>query len=304
MSFKSSYLGDTILVSGATGRQGNAVVHHLLGAGWKVRALTRAKNSVKAQQLVKAGASIVEGNFDDKVSLIQALDGVHGVFSVQTFWEAGIEAEIRHGKNLADAAKLTGVKHFVYSSALYADTDTRVPHWKSKTEIEAYIHMIGLPATIFRPASFMENFLRVETLKLLEGGKICFPLRPLCIRQYLALDDLGAFVLKAFENPLEFIGEEIYLAGDELNMNELTNTFSRILERDLQYVPMPRIVSRFRLGKEYYKMFKWLDKRKLDDMAGANISELRRQNPSLMRLEDWLLNKKHLFFQEYFPTHH
>ena len=65
-------------------------------------------------------------------SVQRALEGAYGVFSVQTFTEAGCEGEIRQGKALADAAKAAGVQHFVYSSVVSADRDTGLPHFESK----------------------------------------------------------------------------------------------------------------------------------------------------------------------------
>ncbi len=292
MSSTISYHGDTILVTGATGRQGGAVARHLLKNGWKVRALTRNTRTDEAQTLAKEGAYLVQGDLEDQHSMFAALSGVHGVFSVQTFTERGIDAEIKQGKTLAKAARQAGVKHLVYSSALYADMLTGVPQWDSKAEIEMYLHTLGLPVTIFRPAAFMEDFLQAESLKRLLRGKISLPLRPLCIQQYVALDDLAAFVVKAFEQPRHFVGEEIRLAGDELNMNETTAVFARVLDTDLTYKPVPRIVSRFRMTREYSKMYQWLDRRKSDDTSGANIPDLRSQHPDLLSLESWLYRRQ------------
>src|ERR1700737_3260600 len=106
----------TVLVTGATGRQGGAVVRHLLPKGWRLRALTRNPSSHAAQELARNGVEVVQGDLDDPSSLDRALRGVYGVYSVQDFWTVGAKREVQQGKNLADVAKKAGVQHFVYSS--------------------------------------------------------------------------------------------------------------------------------------------------------------------------------------------
>src|ERR1700674_3519003 len=109
-------LDKTVLVTGATGRQGGAVIRHMLPKGWKLRALTRNPKNHVAQELARQGIELVQGDLEDSASLPAALRGAYGVYSVQDFWAVGAKREISQGKNLADAAKKSGVQHFVYSS--------------------------------------------------------------------------------------------------------------------------------------------------------------------------------------------
>lgn len=128
-----------ILVTGATGNQGGAVAHHLLERGkFQVRAMVRDQNKPAAQALQKAGAELVQADFNDRVSLDRAVQGVYGVFSMQDFRE-GAAVEIRHGRALADAADVASVEHFVYSSVGSAERNTGIPHFESKFQVEEYI---------------------------------------------------------------------------------------------------------------------------------------------------------------------
>src|SRR5262245_52944178 len=102
-----------VLVAGATGRQGGAVVHHLLPRGWQVRALTRNPRGGGAQDLTRQGVEVVEGDLDDPTSLERAARGVYGVYSIQDFWAVGATREVQQGKNLAEAARKAKVEHFV-----------------------------------------------------------------------------------------------------------------------------------------------------------------------------------------------
>jgi uncharacterized protein YbjT (DUF2867 family) len=79
--------GKTILVMGATGQQGGAVLKHL-----QLRAMTRKPEGDKAKALRQAGVDVIAGDFEDEASLEKALSGAWGVFAVQNTWEAGVDA--------------------------------------------------------------------------------------------------------------------------------------------------------------------------------------------------------------------
>jgi len=76
-------LKKTVLVLGATGRQGGATARHLLSNGWRVRALVRDPNKSATQALHQAGALVIQGDYEDRASLEAAMHGVYGVFSMQ-----------------------------------------------------------------------------------------------------------------------------------------------------------------------------------------------------------------------------
>src|SRR5260370_114288 len=86
------------------------------------------------------------------------MEGVSGVFSVQNWWETGASREIQQGRNVAEAAKDARVPHLVYSSVGGAERNTDITHWKTKWAVENHVRQLGLPATILRPAGFMENY--------------------------------------------------------------------------------------------------------------------------------------------------
>ena len=191
----------TVLISGATGRQGGAVVCRMLSKGWKLRALTRDRGSYAAQDLTCKGLEVVEGDLEDSTSLEHAARGVYGIFSVQDFWQVGTRREVQQGKNLADAAKKAGVEHFVYSSVGGADRNSGIEHWESKWEIEKHIRKLGLPATILRPVAFMENYYIDQVEIGILKGKLMDPIRGDKPYQTIATEDIGAFAALAFERP-------------------------------------------------------------------------------------------------------
>jgi len=276
----------TILVTGATGRQGGAVIRHMLPNGWKLRALTRNPNGYAAKQLSAQGVEIVQGDLEDPASLERAARGVYGIYSVQDFFAVGYRREVQQGRNLADIAKQSGVTHFVYSSVGGAERDTGVPHFETKWEIEQHVRRLGLPATVFRPVGFMELYHMLEFEVGILLGRYLDPLRPEKHHQSIATDDIGAFVALAFDRPKEFIGMELEIAGSELTPRQTAEVFSRVMGKPVKYGTLPMLGARIVLGEEFYAMFRWLNR----DGFRANIPELRRQYPEihLRSLEEWL----------------
>jgi len=276
----------SVLVSGATGRQGGAVVRHLLARGWKPRALSRNPDGAAAQELVRLGVEVVQGDLEDPASLERAVRGVQGVFSVQDFWAVGAKREVAQGKNLADAAAKAGVEHVVYSSVGGAERRSGIDHWESKWEIERHIRGLGLPATMLRPVAFMENYYVAQVEIGILKGKLVDPVRPEKTYQTIASDDIGAFAALAFARPAEFIGIELEIAGSELTNPQAAAVFSRVLGRPVKFRRLPMPVVRLAMGKEGYQMFRWFN----ESGFQADIAGLRRRYPEvhLHSLEEWL----------------
>ena len=275
-----------VLVAGATGRQGGAVVRHMLPKGWRLRALTRNPKSYAARQLAEKGVELVEGDMDDPASLERAARGVYGIYSVQDFWTVGARREVQQGKNLADVAKKAGVEHFVYSSVGGAERNTGITHWETKWVVEKHVRSLNLPVTVLRPASFMETYHITEVEIGLLKGKLADPIRGDKPYQTIATDDIGAFAALAFERPKDFIGLDQEIAGSELTNIDAAKVLSRVLNRPVKFQKLPLPIVRLVLGKEFYQMFHWFNSKGYQ----ANILELRRRYPEvrLHSLEDWL----------------
>src|ERR671917_192285 len=94
----------SVLVCGATGQQGGALARVLLDKGYRVRALVRRPDSPEARELERLGAELAEGNFEEPSTIEDAAKGMDAVFIVATPFEAGMEAESRHGIAAADRA--------------------------------------------------------------------------------------------------------------------------------------------------------------------------------------------------------
>ena len=281
-----------ILVTGATGKQGGAVAHSLLDKGFRVRALTRDATRPSAQELVRRGAEIANGDLDDAAALRQALKGVYGVFtygvySAQAAHEAGgtqeVHGEVRQGCLLADLAAEAKVAHFVYGSVGSGNLHTGVPHFDTKGQVEDHIRSLDLKATILRPVFFMQNWERLRKV-VLETGTLPQPLKPTTRHMQISVQDIGAFAAVAFAAPDRWIGKAIDLAGDALTMEETVAVMSRVTGRPVRYVQVPWPEFESKLGRESALMFHFFDE------VGfvAKPEELRAEVPGAHTLEAYL----------------
>lgn len=274
----------TIAVTGATGRQGGAVLQPLRERGFSVRALTRDPDKPEARSLIGRGTEVVRADLNDQDSLISALDGVDGVFSVQSL-EGGIEVEVRQGINVTDAAKRSRIGHLVYSSVGSAGQKTGIPHFESKFRIEEHIRGTGLRYTILRPVFFMENCLGMRAQ--IDGGVLPFPLDPDTRLQMIAVDDIGGVAAMAFERAGHWQGRAVELAGDELSMAELAEAFGRMAGREVRYEQVPWEQFEQRAGHDMTLMFRWFQ----EVGYHVDIPALRQEYPNLTGFEKWLHSK-------------
>ena len=272
-----------VAVAGATGKQGGAVAKRLLERGHSVRALTRNPSKPAARALGDAGAEVVAADLEDRASLDKALAGAAALFSVQDFLEAGVEAELRQGINLTEAAAASGVGHVVYSGASTMDRNTGVPHLDSKWQVETRIRAIGKPWTIFRPAAFMDNW-EWDRAAIMETGIVRYPVRPDTLYRQVAVSDIAAMVVTALEHPDVWAGQIMPLAGDASTMDEITATLSRVTGRELRYEQMSWEQCVEEQSKDLMLMYRFFDTFGMDGVP----EYMRRWHSAAVDFETYL----------------
>jgi uncharacterized protein YbjT (DUF2867 family) len=283
--------GTKIVVCGATGRQGGAVVRHLLRDGWKVVGLTRDAHTAKAAALATAGADVVQADMAEPASLAGPFSGAHGVFSVQNPMLSGFAAEVQQGKAVADAARAAGVQHLVYGAAGIGQR-TGVPSWDTKVEVETYLRDLDLPVTVLRPNAFMELMsdkayyppvaIWHVMVKLMGGGRNV---------PWLAVDDVGAIAARVFADRERFIGRQIQLASDVTSLDETRALWSDVFGKPPSRFPLPvwlfeRVAGH--AGKDLPVMWRWLRTHEIPE----DTAPTREIHPRAMSLRGWMLSKK------------
>ncbi|GAA2879286.1 NmrA family transcriptional regulator [Actinoplanes cyaneus] len=276
----------TILVLGATGKQGGSTARYLLDRGWPVHAFVRDPGKPAAQALRERGATLVQGDLDDAGSLRKAMAGMYGLFSVQTpLGEGGVPGEERHGKLVADIAHETGIEHMVHSSVGGAERPEGV-HWReSKLRIEERIGEHDLPVTFLRPAYFMENLNTDMFPPKMAGDRLVYRrgLAPGVPLQMIAANDIGYFAADAFDAPEEFIGAKVELAGDELTGEQIAEVFQRHtgIPTSFESISMEELKE---TNPWQATAYDWLNRIGYT----ADLPTLRKQFPGLLTLEQWL----------------
>jgi uncharacterized protein YbjT (DUF2867 family) len=144
----------SILVTGATGTVGSLIVKGLADAGADVKALVRQPGKVS----FPAGVTEVVGDLTDVSSLRAALSSVRTLFLLN----AVTPDEMTQALIALNLAHEAGIERVVYLSVIHADKFTNVPHFTGKHTVERMIESFDIPATILRPAYFMQNERMVQ----------------------------------------------------------------------------------------------------------------------------------------------
>lgn len=253
-------MGDkrTIVVLGATGKQGGATLRALAGArDFTLRAVTRKPDSDAAKGIARMGVEVVAGDFDDAGALRKAFAGAWGVFAVQNTWEAGVVREEEQGKRVATVAREAGVEHFVYTSVASAHRHTGIPHFENKWHVEQTVRALKFPShVIIRPVFFMEN---LTTPSFLSGDKIYAALDPKTVLQMIAVEDIGKYAARAFTDAARLNGREIDVAGDARTIPDAAATLSGAFGRSIEVVRIP--IEEVRKNSEDFAiMLEWFDR--------------------------------------------
>jgi uncharacterized protein YbjT (DUF2867 family) len=272
---------NTILVTGATGKQGGALIDALAGKGFRRRAMTRHPDGKAAQRLRAAGVDVVAGDLDDDASLERALAGAWGVFAVQNTWEAGVAGEEEQGKRLARVAKDAGVQHFVYASVGSADRHTGIPHFDNKARVEDTVRSLKFPSyAIYRPVFFMEN---LTSPMFLNGDTLVSAIDPATVLQMIAVADIGKYAARLFIDAERLNGRELDIAGDARTMPETAAVLGRAFGRPISYVQIPLEDVR-RNSADFALMLDWFNRVGYDvDIEGT----AREFGITPTRLDQW-----------------
>ncbi|MEV4311871.1 NAD(P)H-binding protein [Actinocrispum sp. NPDC049592] len=219
-----------ILVTGATGTIGRALIDLLVDAGAPVRAATR--------RTVDLPVDTVYADLGSPESLVSALNGVQQVFLLSS------GADIpTHDANLARAAVEAGVGTIVkLSSGRAGDpaaTDP-IPNWHRAGEQS--VEDSGLAWTFLRPMGFMSNTLawagpirRDRTVyAAFAGGRVAT----------IAPEDIAAVAARVLTEP-GHAGQAYTLTGPEaLTPAEMTAILAEVLELPLKFVEVSAEVAR------------------------------------------------------------
>jgi len=220
----------SILVTGATGTIGSLVVQGLASAGAQVSALVRTSG----KQSFPAGVKEVVGDLTDVPSVRAALSSVRTLFLLN----AVTPDEVTQALVALNLAREAGIERIVYLSVIHADKFTDVPHFTGKHTVERMIESLDIPATILRPAYFMQNERMVQ--QVIQGyGVYPMPIGSSGVAMVDARDiaDVAvAELLRRDRAPAPSSRTTLELVGPELLTGEsVARIWSAALGRDVTY---------------------------------------------------------------------
>lgn len=274
----------SVLVMGATGNQGGAVVQSLLPKGHHIRTVTRNPDSPKAKRLKEQGVEVLKGDFSGVNSIVDAATGMDTVYAMTTPFEAGVEAEVKQGITLVDAVKQAGVGHLVFGSVASADQQTGIPHFDSKFEVEKYIISSNIPYTISAPVYFMDNLLSPWFLPSLKEGTLRLGMPADCLLQQVSVNNIGAFAASLIERREQVFGQRFDFSGDEMSGAETAAVVSKVSGRKIGYEGFDPEMMRAD-NADFAAMFDWFNR----VGYSADMEKLKRDFPEVkwQNFEAW-----------------
>jgi uncharacterized protein YbjT (DUF2867 family) len=219
-----------ILVTGASGNVGGAVMQAVIAGNHPVRAMYRSEADAEN---IPRGASVVVADFGDRRSLAKALDGITRVFLVCAPIPQLVELET----NVIELCRQRDLEHLVLNSALGAGTfDASFPAWHRK--VERNLERSGVAYSVLRPNSFMQNVANFYAPTIRSQGVFYAALEDAPI-SYIDVRDVGAFAARLLAGePGQ--GRTYELNGPEaLTCNEIAVRLSRFTGRPVRYVNVP-----------------------------------------------------------------
>jgi uncharacterized protein YbjT (DUF2867 family) len=268
----------TVLVIGATGKQGGAVAELLLRHGHDVTAYVRSPEAPSALALSTAGVRLVVGDLADPQALADATRGVDAIFGLSVpFGSGGKDEEVAQGCLLVDVAARTGV-HLVYSSVRGADrmVESDIDHADSKQLIEAYLRDQEVRATVLGPVYFMENVLNVGFSRLTDGI-LANPLSAGKPLDQVTVRDIAGLAVHAIEHPDRFVSERIDVVSERVTGEEAARILSDVLGREFPYQRLRLDQVRQWAGNEIADMFQHFE----DNTDFVDVDQLHASYPGV-----------------------
>ena len=236
-----------ILVTGATGFIGRALVRHLSQSGQQVRVLLRpSPHSPRIPKGVPVEVAVVSLN--DERGVRAALRGVDHVYHLASAGSQGrrgnlITTDVEGTRNLAQASRDAGIQRLIFLSHIGADRASAFPIQKSKGIAEEHIRRSGVPYTIIRTSVVFgpEDRFTTNLTGLLRAVPFFFPIPSdgRTLLQPLWVEDLVTSLVWTLENP-ETINQTYEIGGGEyFTLRQVLETLMNVTHTRRLLLPLP-----------------------------------------------------------------
>lgn len=219
-----------ILITGATGNAGRALVKTLLTRGNAVRAATRNIHKIPAS----VGVEAVRFDYSDPGTFGPDLEGVTGVFLVAPPMDSEAHRKL---EPFIERVREAGVRNLVFLSAIGVDQNEQSP----LRLVEHAVMDSGIPWTILRPNFFMENFTSGFLGPMIKGQSGIFLAAGKGKTSFISTKDIAEVAAEVFVQG--GTGKEYCLTGPEaLDHEEVARLISEVLGKQITYQALPEEV--------------------------------------------------------------
>ena len=174
-----------ILITGAAGKTGRAIIQALTKRGEIVRALIHRPDQVPSLNALGV-KDVIVGDARDQANLEHAVKNVRAIYHIAPNVSPD---EVTIGKIIIAAAQSADVERFVFHSVLHPQVEAMPHHWL-KARVEELLFASGLPFTILQPTAYMQNVL-AHWDQILEHGKYPIPYSPETRLSLVDLEDVA-----------------------------------------------------------------------------------------------------------------
>ena len=224
-----------VLVYGAGGGQGAAVVQSLLDADYAVRIIARSESTASNYQ--DTNVEVVRGDLDDVESLHGASIGVDAVaMNLPIVFD--LEQMNRHGRNIVDAAKKADVPHLVYNSSICAPDESIGYEFFDDgiVPVIEYVRNSGLTSIVLRPPLYVDNVRADWTVPFIEAHDVLsYAIDDRLQMPWMSFRNLGQFFVASIERQ-DLSGEVFDVAWPEpFSSARIADAISGALGRTIRY---------------------------------------------------------------------
>jgi len=280
-----------ILVTGANGMQGTAVIEELQQKGYNVEVFTTDKEKVKA-----VNVKIHEGDFSNVASLQNAMAEVDGIYFVLPL---NFDTELMklYTSNFIEAALLSSPKMIVFnSSILVPNKPTGIAAFDIKLTAEKMLEKSCLPVVYLRPRIYIDNIAAPWSVSAItEHGVFPYPIAEDNVISWVSLFDMARFTAAAFKNK-NLIGQKIELGNEPIKGAEISKFLSEELGKEINYIPvspdefenqLEPIFGEFS-AKSVADIYRYLNENVSEFQVSDNGNKLLNIVP--VKHEDWIKN--------------